>query len=179
MIDWDKTKELYSIPPRNNCKDKVIVVCEKCNKSRSQIYTVAKSKQQHVCMSCVKTKDFQHLGINIEKTKQLGNVKIQVGKPVIIMCNSCKQEVQVILKRKSRIFRCNRCALKENWENGLYKPPTHKISDREKKLISESAKLNWQKQEYRDNWKKSRNKTKEHRSEVWGEKKFRYVKVVE
>lgn len=165
MIDWDNTKKLYSTSPRSNCKDKVIVICEKCGYSRPQTYSIAKQKDQHVCMSCVKTKDYP-TWINIEKTKQLGNLKIQVGKPVVMICSSCKQEIQVILRRKSRIFRCSKCILKENWEKGLYKPPTHKISDEEKKLISESAKLNWKRHEYRDKWKESRNKSREHRSEV-------------
>jgi ribosomal protein S18 acetylase RimI-like enzyme len=165
MINWTRTQECYGLAkPRNNQKDRVIVICDKCLKERSQIYTITKRQDKHLCMSCTKTKDIVYPEIDIEKSKVL-NPKLQTGLPIIVKCCQCNETIQINFQRRwFPGFICGTCRLKNKWKNGDYKVPTHKQGAQEKIVIAAKIKERWRDENFRIKWSKSMQKSKERRS---------------
>ena len=168
MINWSQTTNLLNLTPETiSTRKQVYVTCERCGKTRLQFYNVAGRKEQHICMSCRKTGKIDYPEINLKKTKELGTGKIQVGKKVVAICQTCKAEI-IIKFTRSRFpnFRCGSCKIKEKWFKGEYQPKVHIFSDRERMLIGAKARDNWRSEEYREKWSKTRLGTREKRSAI-------------
>ena len=176
MINWCKTEKYYTLNQdtvRSNCKDRVIVTCEKCQQDRPQIYSVAKRKNQHICLSCVKTKDVLYPEIDIERSKVV-NPKLQVNKSIFVKCGQCNEIVRISFNRKwFPNFICGRCRLKNKWRNGDYTVPIVEFTDKIRSKISSKASANWSKLEYREKWTKTFQLIKDKRSksskQVWSD----------
>lgn len=140
MIDWESSK---LSPEIVKLKDRVVVVCEKCHTSKTVLYTVAKRRQQHLCMSCIKKK-----GEFIQ------------GDVVIYKCIDCGLEKQG--KYDSRYYkpdwRCHHCAMVHGHKLGKFVITNNTASEAGKKRIAEAASANWDDPEYREKWLKTRSK---------------------
>lgn len=168
MIDWLRTKQEFGLTEETiSCRKKAFVICEDCGRSRPIYYNVAKRRLTHKCMSCKKTGKTDYPEIDLKKTRELGTKKIIVGKKVVAICQDCKSEVvAVFMRRKFPGFRCGSCKLSRKWKRGEYKPKSHIPSERERMILGAKAKANWQKKEYREKWSRTRETTREKRSEV-------------
>ena len=153
MIDWEASGLVSDIAKN---KDRVIVVCEKCSKSKSVLYVVAKRRDQHICMSCIKRKN-----------------KYKHGELVEYKCIDCG--ITKSQKYSSRYcnWRCHHCAMVYGHKLGKFKITHNSPSEDGLRRISEAAKANWQDPEYVKKWKIARAKTKIKRSkkskEIWSD----------
>ncbi len=157
MIDWDSAP--YTPEDIHN-KDKVIVICEKCGNSREQLFVVAKRKNEHICLSCAKSKN-KH-----------GSFK--TGDIVEYICIDCgKKQLQQYRAYKFDNWRCHHCAMVQGHKEGKFVVVHNSPSEEGKKRIGELASDRWKDPEYRKKWKESRDKTKAVRSvkskEIWSD----------
>jgi protein-arginine kinase activator protein McsA len=124
MIDWQLSK---SSPEIAKNKDKIIVVCEKCNKPRSQLYQVAKRKPEHICMSCVKQKH-----------------EMKTNEIVTYTCIDCgKTQEQLFRAGRFKDWRCHHCAMVQGHKDGKFIIVHNTPSEEGKKILSELAKERW------------------------------------
>ena len=161
MIDWSATEQLLN-KPQNQVKnvDRVIIVCDNCNATRSITYLRAK-KCDHRCMSCIKLKYKQPIGSPIELTCNCGN-KATIGyRPGV-----------------DESWQCRSCILKSAHESGKYdfaleRLHAKELSIEQRSKIGELSSERWLDQSYRDKWAKSRSATKESRSisskQIWSD----------
>ena len=155
MIDWQLSKSSAEIAKN---KDKIIVVCEKCNKPRSQLYQVAKRKPEHICMSCVKQKH-----------------EIKTNEIVTYTCIDCgKTQEQLFRAGRFKDWRCHHCAMVQGHKDGKFTIVYNTPSDDGKKRLSELAKERWADSSYRDQMAVKKELSKEKRSEIskklWSDK---------
>ncbi len=147
MIDW-AASGISQESARN--KDHVITICEGCGKSRSVLYIVAKRRQQHLCMSCIKKHGEYSEGEIVEYK--------------CIDCGATKE--QPYSKKRWTDWRCHRCAMVQGHKDGKFKVVHNSPSESGKLRISESAKKHWEDPEYRTKWSESRSKSKQKRSGI-------------
>ncbi len=145
MIDWIASNSSQATAKNN---DKVMVVCERCNQHRSQLYVVAKRKSIHHCLSCVKSNG------SLYKT----------GEMVEYRCISCPT-VKIQKYRHDRFtnWRCHHCAMVQGHKDGKFIIVPNKPSESGKAKLSTLAKNRWTDLAYREKWKKTRESTKEKR----------------
>lgn len=98
MIDWQKTGKDAST---SKSSDKVIVVCEGCNKIRPVTYSRVRHKSTHPCLSCSQKP-------GIYSTGQLADYKC-------IMCGLVKQ--QKYRRRTFENWKCSDCLAPQKSEN--------------------------------------------------------------
>lgn len=146
MIDWAASN---STPAVAKNKDKVIVVCGKCQNSREQLYVVAKRKTDHTCLSCAKSKGGLH----------------KTGEMVEYKCVGCSV-VQVQKYRPDRFidWRCHHCAMVQGHKDGKFVVTLNKPSEEGVAKLSELAKARWLDLSYREKWSATRKSTKANRS---------------
>lgn len=146
MIDWTASG---SNPDIAKNKDKIIVVCELCKQSRLQLYSVAKRKLIHHCMSCVKSNGRQ----------------VKTGEIVEYRCVSCPAtKLQKYRPDRFNNWRCHHCAMVKGHEEGKFIVVSNTPSEAGKKRLAQLAKARWADPEYRRKWREARAKTKEERS---------------
>jgi len=147
MIDWQLSKSSAEIAKN---KDKIIVVCEKCNKPRSQLYQVAKRKPEHICMSCVKQKH-----------------EIKTNEIVTYTCIDCgKTQEQLFRAGRFKDWRCHHCAMVQGHKDGKFIVVHNTPSEEGKKILSELAKERWADSSYRDQMSAKKELSKDRRSEI-------------
>ena len=149
MIDWYASD--YTIETVKN-KNKVIVVCEKCNTKRDQLYQVAKKKTSHICMSCAKSQN-KHGDF---KTGQL-------------VTHKCACGVEKDLKYRPQRYnnwKCHHCAMVEGHKAGKFRIVNNTPSAEGIARISVAAKKRWADPEYRASMSKQKVASKDDRSEV-------------
>lgn len=130
MIDWQLSKSTAETAKN---KDKIIVVCEKCNKPRSQLYQVAKRKPEHICMSCVKQKH-----------------EMKTNEIVTYTCIDCgKTQEQLFRAGRFKDWRCHHCAMVKGHKDGKFTVVHNTPSEEGKKKLSELAKERWADSSYR------------------------------
>ena len=147
MIDWQLSK---SSPDIAKNKDRIIVVCEKCNKPREQLYQVAKRKQEHICMSCVKQKH-----------------EIKTNEMVTYTCIDCgKTQEQLYRAGRFKDWRCHHCAMVQGHKDGKFIVVHNTPTEEGKKKLSELAKERWADSSYRDHMSSKKELSKEKRTEI-------------
>lgn len=154
MIDWNASSVVEGSAKN---KDRVFVKCEKCGGLREQLFIVAKRKNTHICMSCVKLKSKHRRGELVEYT-----------------CVGCGlKQVQQYRSDRFDDWRCHHCAMVKGHEDGKFVVIHNVPSEAGRKKIGELAKSRWEDPEYRKKWKASRDKTKDKRSvsskRVWSD----------
>lgn len=155
MIDW-VASNISQTTVKN--KDKIIVVCERCNISRSQLYIVAKRKAIHHCLSCVKS----------------AGGPFKTGQMVEHKCLNCSV-VRVQKYRPDRFigWLCHHCAMVQGHKEGKFTIMPNKPSKAGCEKLAQLAKDRWNNREYREKWKTTRNSTKATRSkfskELWSD----------
>lgn len=132
MIDWDASNIVQS---KVKCSDNVIVICEKCNKSRTILYNRAKRLDIHLCQSCSNKKD----GI---VTKQM----------VEYTCIDCKcTKIQPYRASRYNNWRCKLCGIKKAQKDNKYIGSHNRnITIKTRSKISKASRDKWQDNIYRN-----------------------------
>lgn len=153
MIDWEAT-ELSTGKTRKQIRkpDMVTVVCERCNKSRTITYNIARKKEIHKCMSCTHRRGEHSTGELLEHVCACG----------------AREMIQYRIGNYEN-WNCQPCGLKRAHAEGKYvevleKLHAREVSQEERDFIGRKASEQWKNQEYRDKWSESRALTKDTRS---------------
>jgi ribosomal protein S18 acetylase RimI-like enzyme len=147
MIDWQLSN---SSPEIAKNKDKIIVLCDKCQKPRKQLYQVAKRKPDHICMSCVKQKHH-----------------IRTNEVVTYTCADCgKKQEQLFRADRFKDWRCHHCAMVQGHKEGKFVVVHNTPSEEGIKRLSELAKERWADNNYREQMSAKKELSKDNRSQI-------------